>query len=88
LEREKEVVWSREIVDEGKEMWGGSRRVGHSISTLPRSKISRSRCCATPSRCAAETESLRDSRLRLYALTQRVMADGLAILGIKAAERM
>ncbi len=36
----------------------------------------------------AETEALRDSRLRLCALTDRVMADGLAILGIKAVERM
>lgn len=36
----------------------------------------------------AETEALRDSRLRLCALTDRVMSDGLAILGIKAVERM
>jgi arginyl-tRNA synthetase len=36
----------------------------------------------------AETEALRDSRLRLCALTDRVMADGLNILGIKAVERM
>ncbi len=36
----------------------------------------------------AETESLRDSRLRLCALTDRVMADGLSILGIKSVERM
>lgn len=36
----------------------------------------------------AETEALRDSRLRLCALTDRVMADGLALLGIKAVERM
>jgi arginyl-tRNA synthetase len=36
----------------------------------------------------AETESLRDSRLRLCALTERVMADGLGLLGIKAVERM
>ncbi len=36
----------------------------------------------------AESDALRDSRLRLCALTDRVMTDGLSILGIKAVDRM
>lgn len=36
----------------------------------------------------AESEALRNSRLRLCDITQRVMADGLAMLGIRALDRM
>ncbi len=36
----------------------------------------------------AESDAIRDSRLRLCALTERVMTDGLSTLGIKAVERM
>ena len=36
----------------------------------------------------AESDALRNSRLRLCEITQRVMADGLAMLGIRALDRM
>lgn len=36
----------------------------------------------------AESETVRDSRLRLCALTERVMTDGLSTLGIRAVDRM
>jgi len=36
----------------------------------------------------AESEQVRDSRLRLCGVAERVLADGLAILGIQAVERM
>ncbi|CAG1010499.1 arginyl-tRNA synthetase [Phycisphaerales bacterium] len=36
----------------------------------------------------AESETLRDSRLRLCDLTARVLADGLSVLGIPTVERM